>query len=606
MESPDALYHRVLLENQARLALQQKLDTGLGYATLVVVIAGAIAAFPLLHSRGLQGLLLVPVVIFLPLAVWHDRVLRAIRERNRVIEFYERGIARLQDRWAGTGNTGDRFLDPAHPYARDLDIFGKGSLFEFLCAVRTRAGEQTLAHWLLHAALPEEIRSRQAAITEMKDRLRFRERLFVAGESVRLGVRPDALASWAERERVFPRWLAPALAPLALLWVGSTAYALFCLLQWLIARAAFPAESLRYALLMSVVNLGVSIALRPRVSESAQAVEEAAEDLSVLAEVLQVLEQETFASAQLRRLRASLDSGDIAASVAVKKLKWIVDWLAGRRNLLVQMFSPFIFYSAELTMAAERWQQRFGSAIRGWLSTVGEFEALSALACYGWEHPADVLPEFVEQRGCFEATGLAHPLLPASRAVGNDLMLGSKMQLIVVSGPNMAGKSTFLRGVGINAVLAQCGAPVRATRLRLSPLAVGASICVLDSLQGGVSRFYAEIKRLKLLSDLAEESPALLFLLDELLSGTNSRDRYDGTRFVVRALVHRGAIGMVTTHDLALTEIPQTMGELAQNYHFEDRIEEGELRFDYRLHPGIVRTSNALTLMRAVGLKFEE
>ncbi|MGC2401564.1 MAG: mismatch repair protein [Acidobacteriaceae bacterium] len=606
MESPEALYHRVLLENQARLALQQKLDTRLGYAKMVVFLTGAIAAIPLLHSPGLQGLLLIPVVIFVPLAVWHDRVLRAIRERKRVIEFYERGIARLQDRWAGTGDTGDRFLDPAHPYARDLDIFGKGSLFEFLCTVRTRAGEQTLARWLLHAALPEEIRSRQAAITEMKDRLRFRESLFVAGESVRLGVRPDALASWAERERMFPRWLAPALASLATLWVGSIAYALFCQLQWLVAGGAMPADSLRSALLMSIVNLGVSLALRRRVSESARAVEEAAEDLSVLAEVLQVLEQETFASARLRSLRASLDSGDIAPSAAVKRLKRIVNWLEGRRNLLVQMFSPFIFYSAELTMAAERWQQKFGSAIRGWLSTVGEFEALSALACYAWEHPADVLPEFVEQRACFEATGLAHPLLPASTAVGNDLTLGSKMQLIVISGPNMAGKSTFLRGVGINAVLAQCGAPVRATRLRLSPLAVGASICVLDSLQGGVSRFYAEIKRLKLLSDLAEEPAALLFLLDELLSGTNSRDRFDGTRFVVRALVRRGAIGMVTTHDLALTEIPQTMGELAQNYHFEDSIEQGELKFDYRLHAGIVRTSNALRLMQAVGLKLEE
>jgi hypothetical protein len=606
MELPEALYHRVLLENQARLALQQKLDTRLGYATLVVFLAGAIAAIPLLRSPGLQGLLLIPVVTFAPLAVGHDRVLRAIRERKRVIEFYERGIARLQDRWAGTGDTGDRFLDPAHPYARDLDIFGKGSLFEFLCTVRTRAGEQTLARWLLHAALPEEIRSRQAAVTEMKNRLRFRERLFTAGESVRLGVRPDALASWAERERMFPRWLAPALAPLAMLWVGAAAYSQFHLLQWLIAGGVIPADSLRYALLISIVNLAISIALRPRVSESARAVEEAAEGLGLLAEVLQVLEQETFASARLRTLRASLDSGDIAPSAAVKRLKWIVYWLEGRRNLLVQMFSPFIFYSAELTMVAECWQQRFGSAIRGWLSTVGEFEALSALACYAWEHPADVLPEFVEQHACFEATGLAHPLLPAARAVGNDLTLGSKLQLIVVSGPNMAGKSTFLRGVGINAVLAQCGAPVRAARLRLSPLAVGASICVLDSLQGGVSRFYAEIKRLKLLSDLAKGPAALLFLLDELLSGTNSRDRYDGTRSVVRALISRGAIGMVTTHDLALTEIPQAIGELAQNFHFEDSIEEGELKFDYRLHPGIVRTSNALKLMQAVGLELEE
>ena len=164
----------------------------------------------------------------------------------------------------------------------------------------------------------------------------------------------------------------------------------------------------------------------------------------MLIEVLQVLEQETFAAPRLRGLRASLDSGDIAPSAAVKRLKWIVDWLAGCRNLLVQVFSPFIFYSAGLTMAAERWQQRFGSAIRGWLSTAGEFEALSALACYGWEHPADIpCRSLSSSMACFEATGLAHPLLPASTAVGNDLTLGSKMQLIVVSGPNMAGKSTF-------------------------------------------------------------------------------------------------------------------------------------------------------------------
>ena len=606
MESPEAVYHRVLLENQARLARQQKLDTGLGYAKIAVFLAGAVAAVLLLHSPGLQGLLLIPVIIFVPLAVVHERVLRGLRERRRVTEFYERGIARLEDRWAGTGDTGDRFLDLMHPYARDLDIFGKGSLFELLCTVRTRAGEQTLAGWLLQAALPEDIRSRQTAIMEMKDRLQFRARLFATGESVRLGVRPDALASWAEKERRFPRWLGPALAPLAMLWVGTAAYAQFCGLQWLIAGGAIPADSLRSALLVSIVNLGVSLALRRRVSESAQAVEEAAEDLSMLKEVLQVLEQETFASARLRSLRASLDSGDIAPSAAVKRLKWIVYWLEGRRNLLVQMFSPFVFYSAEFTMAAERWQQRFGSAIRGWLSAVGEFEALSALAGYAWEHPANVMPEFVEERACFDATGLAHPLLPASTAVGNDLALGSKMQLIVVSGPNMAGKSTFLRGVGMNAVLAQCGAPVRATKLRLSPLTVGASICVLDSLQGGVSRFYAEIKRLKLLSDLAQGPAALLFLLDELLSGTNSHDRFEGTRFVVRMLVRRGAIGMVTTHDLALTEIPQIIGEVAQNYHFEDNIEEGSLKFDYRLHPGIVRTSNALKLMHAVGLEFEE
>jgi DNA mismatch repair ATPase MutS len=214
-----------------------------------------------------------------------------------------------------------------------------------------------------------------------------------------------------------------------------------------------------------------------------------------------------------------------------------------------------------------------------------------------------VLPEVCTETPCFDADNLAHPLLPAAKAVGNDLHLGSSPQLIVISGPNMAGKSTFLRGVGLNAVLAQCGAPVRAKRLRMSPLTVGASICVLDSLAGGVSRFYAEIQRLKVLSDLAAGPRPLLFLLDELLSGTNSHDRFEGTRFIVQELARRGAIGLVTTHDLALTAIPDTMSSAATNCHFEDTIEDGLLKFDYRLRPGIVQTSNALKLMEAVGLR---
>ncbi len=176
---------------------------------------------------------------------------------------------------------------------------------------------------------------------------------------------------------------------------------------------------------------------------------------------------------------------------------------------------------------------------------------------------------------CFDAVGLAHPLIPRDRAVGNDLRLDGNLQLMIVSGPNMAGKSTFLRGIGVNAVLAQCGAPVRAASLKLSPLAVTASICVLDSLEGGISRFYAEIHRLKQIIDLTRGSTPVLFLLDELLSGTNSHDRLIGTQSIVTRLVERGAVGLVTTHDLALTAIPQGIGTRAVNCHFEDHLEEG-------------------------------
>jgi DNA mismatch repair ATPase MutS len=327
----------------------------------------------------------------------------------------------------------------------------------------------------------------------------------------------------------------------------------------------------------------------------------------VLAGVLSLLERERFSSPKLVEMQADLGLHGIAPAMAIRRLARIVEHLHQRRNLFLRPFDLFTFWSAQLVFAAESWQREFGPEIRGWLSAVGELEALTAISAYTYERPKDVLPEFaVPESGVmaplFDAEGLAHPLLPAGKSVRNDLKLGDGLQLIILSGPNMAGKSTFIRSVGVNAVLAQCGAPVRAARLRMSPLTVAASICILDSLSGGVSRFYAEIHRIKVVADLTCGPVPVLFLLDELLSGTNSHDRLAGTESVVRSLVERSAIGIVSTHDLALAQIPAAMGDCAANYHFEDRFEDGQLIFDYKLKPGIVRTSNALELMRSIGL----
>jgi DNA mismatch repair ATPase MutS len=239
-----------------------------------------------------------------------------------------------------------------------------------------------------------------------------------------------------------------------------------------------------------------------------------------------------------------------------------------------------------------------------WLAAIGEFEALSSLASHAWEHPDDPFPSFSDEgEPVFDGDGLGHPLIPEGRCIRNDVHLGEALHLLIVSGSNMSGKSTLLRTVGVNAVLALAGAPVRATRLRLSQLAVGASIRIVDSLQDGTSRFYAEVKRLGQVVEISRGPTSLLFLLDEILSGTNSHDRAIGAEAVVRRLVESGSIGLVTTHDLALARIADSLGERAANVHFEDHLEEGRMVFDYRMQPGIVRKSNALALMRAVGLE---
>jgi MutS domain V len=593
-ESPHATYSGLLQQNQGKLLVQQRWDTVLGIAKLAVGILTVVLVVWFLHELHGFRLLLIPVALFIVLAIVHERVLTRIRALKAVIGFYERGLARLEDRWAGNGEGGDRFIHDTHPYSRDLDVFGSGSLFELLCVFRTRAGEETLAHWLLEPAPPETVSVRQEAVQELKDGWEFRERLFTAGDKARLGVHPRALAAWGGREsRLASLADTIFLAALAALWVGSVVYAV-------------TSGSLTPVLLTSVLNMVVSGNFKKRFAEPAVAAEAATTDLDLLAEVLRVVESGQFRSQRLQEIQTVLRADGMAPSAAVRKLDRIMGFLGQRRNLIIAALDYFIFYTEQCTLRAEFWRSRFGPAIRGWLASVGEVEALAALSCYAFEHPEDVWPEIGECSACFEAEQLAHPLLPQSKAVRNDVKLGEGLQLMVLSGPNMSGKSTFVRGIGVNAVLAQCGAPVRAKRLRMSRLAIGASICVLDSLQGGVSRFYAEIKRLKLIADLTRGPIPVLFLLDELLSGTNSHDRLEGTGLLVRALMERNAIGMVTTHDLALARIPETMNGRARNYHFEDRLEEGELVFDFKLKEGVVQTSNALKLMESIGLLSEE
>ncbi len=536
------------------------------------------------------SLLLAALVAFAVLAVMHERVLARIRKIDTLIAFYERGLARLEDRWAGTGDGGERYIDEAHPYSRDLDLFGRGSMFELLCTFRTRAGQERLAHWLLEPASPDEVRSRQRAVQELKDRTKFREELFTAGDRIRIGLHPELLTKWAEREFLSnPVVMAVLAIVLAVLWTATVAIAFKTKFYWPV-------------LLLSFINIFVNRSFGKRLANSIESAEEATEDLDLLASVSRIIEKQEFESDRLREYQKSLDMGGVPASAAIRRLKRITGYLEQRRNLLVAFVDPFLFYTVLCTLKAESWRRRFGRMVHALLAAVGELESLAAISCYAFEHPNDVWPQFRDDGPHFEAVMLAHPLLPEKLAVQNDVTLGGDLRLIILSGPNMSGKSTFVRGIGMNAMLAQCGAPVRAKSLTLSRLAVGASICVLDSLQGGVSRFYAEIKRLKMISDLTQGPIPVLFLLDELLAGTNSHDRLQGSELLVKTFLKQGAIGLLTTHDLALTQIPEGMNGLARNYHFDDHLEDGKLVFDFKLKEGIVQSSNALRLMESIGL----
>jgi DNA mismatch repair ATPase MutS len=302
-------------------------------------------------------------------------------------------------------------------------------------------------------------------------------------------------------------------------------------------------------------------------------------------------------------MRAALDVDGESPSVRVHKLRKLVDILETRSNQIFGLIAPLLLWDLHCAYAIENWRQTSGAALKRWLEAIGQIEAVSSLAGFRFDRPSYVYPEIVESaQPLVDGQALAHPLLPADGAVANDVHLGGEPDVIIVSGSNMSGKSTLLRTIGINVVLAQAGAPVRAARLRLTPLTVAASIRVTDSLREGASRFYAEITRLRGIVDAAGGQPPVLFLLDEFLHGTNSHDRRIGAEAIVKGLVEKGAIGLLTTHDLALANIAEALGPRGKNVHFEDHLEDGKMVFDYKMRQGIVEKSNALPLMRSIGL----
>ena len=589
---PSEEYGRRRKARQSQVAHYETIHIRLGNVRLVLAVVAVIVAWASLRAHSLSPWwLAAPVTAFAGIASYHSRILRACELAERATGFYEKGLARVEDRWSGFEETGERFEDPHHVYAADLDLFGKSSLFQLLSTARTRMGEDTLAQWLLSPSTMGQIRERHAAVDELRNQFDLREDLAVLGEDVGVGVHPEALLKWAESpNRMKPlwiRWLALLLAALAV--SGAVVWA-----HWGMATPL---------VLIVVIEAVLTYRLKKPLEEVLHGTEHAFRDLDLFSGVLARVEGHRFQTPRLQALQRELLSSGVPGSQAIARLRTLVDLINSRHNIAVRIIDAPLMYSVQVAFAAERWRQAHGGALRLWVDAIGQMEALLSLASYSFEHPSDPFPEFVDGAASFDGEDLGHPLVPAATCVRNSVSICGETRVLLVSGSNMSGKSTLLRAVGLNVVLAMAGAPVRARRLRLTPLQVGASIRVNDSLQEGSSRFYAEITRLRQIVDLASGDPALLFLLDELLQGTNSKDRRIGAEGIVRALVNRGAIGLVSTHDLALTDIGGAVAGHLRNVHFQDELANGRITFDYKLRDGVVTKSNGLELMRSIGLE---
>lgn len=533
---------------------------------------------------------------FMALLILHEKVTKAWQDVARNLEFYQSGIARLKYKWQGKGSQGQRFKIKNHPYADDLDIFGLGSLFELISIARTLVGEKTIAQWLQFPADSTEILRRQDAIKELSPLLTLRQEMNARSGSQKNLADIETLVQWGANP---PHLTSIIPLILALILAGFSLFAVHACL--VMSLGLLPLGIAIFA------NILLHAILSNPMAKIYQGVDLHTGSFGLLSRALAFLENTEFNSTMLQEMKTRIQEKTTKSppSVLISNLAIWIDLSNALKNL---MFSPIGFllnWKIVVGYGLEQWRKTNGKEISTWIKAVGQFEALNSFANYSFENPDDIFPELSQEKSYYHANGLGHPLMNKDVCVRNNLEMDSKTKLMIISGSNMSGKSTYLRTVGINTVLAFAGSPVKAKSMKISPMALAAVLKIQDSLAEGKSRFYAEIQRVRQVVDLADGAVPVFFLLDEIFSGTNSHDRKLGASGVLKGLIRRSAIGIVTTHDLSLAAIADQSISNAINTHFADRFEEGNLNFDYTMKPGIVRHSNALELMRAVGLEID-
>lgn len=544
---------------------------------------------------------LAGVVFFVVVAVHGALVTREMEVKARI------GIV---DRWFA--RTADKLPEPlpssptpnpTHPYAVDLDMFGASSVFQLLDDTRTMPGTSTLATWLSLRASPAEIASRQEAVRELSGRVMFREdvaTLGVSGETRGRAVEP--LIEWAEMPPVLNTGLDRLLVRAAFVLVPTTITLLT--IASILGEAASPvlrrAWYVPFGLqLLMLFLLGGKIA--PMLAKAASKESPFGRYKNLFARI----EQEPLETPRLKALQATLGVGHETrpASQELASFERVLGFVELRHSGLVHLLANmFLLWDVFCAHMLEKFRARAGKNVRGWFKSLGEFEALSSMGAFAYEHPAYTYPEVEDGAPRFAAEGLGHPLIPGARRIGNSVELSGPGHSLLITGSNMSGKSTWLRSMGLAAVLAQAGAPVCAKKLRMTPLSVRTSMRISDSLEQGVSHFYAELEKLKSVVDAANREEPVFFLLDEVLHGTNSRERNIGARAVVMHLLQKNAIGAVTSHDLALADLAESTDGHVVNVHFKELVHDNKMTFDYVLSPGVVSTTNALRLMKIVGI----
>ncbi len=596
MSNPLEAYRHQLAALDIKLALLQKRKSVFGWLRFVTLIAAFIALWKLWPLGLIVALpvfsILTGLFLFIlskdlnnNLTIENSVRLRKINETE--IEILNHHFTHLPD--------GSNYKPETHEYANDLDIFGRASLYQYINRTNSEQGNKMFADWLLHQALPGMILQRQETVKELTPETGWRQQLQSCGIATKITIATQQrIEKWLEQPVSFSgkllwnilKYLLPAI---------SFSFLTLHLINILDASIFYP-----LILLMLAVSFAISKLIIPDYLQ----LNRIAPELESLSGSISLIEKKEFKTDLIKQLQAKYKTGLVASSESIKKLKMVLDLLDIRLNPLVYIpLNTFLFWDLQQIFTLEKWKIANKHNIRDWFDTLAEIECLSSIANLAFNHPENSFPRISNKDGVFVADSLGHPLIAKEKMVCNSFSTEGVNQMNLITGSNMAGKSTFLRSIGINIVLAMIGSTVFARSLALSPMKVLSSMRVNDNLEESTSTFYAELKKLKEVINSVYNNEKVFLLLDEILRGTNSADRHAGSKALIKQLIHHKAVGLIATHDLELAKLADEFPDKIHNYHFDVQVANDELYFDYKLKRGICQSMNASLLMKKIGIE---
>ncbi|MDP2270791.1 MAG: DNA mismatch repair protein MutS [Archangium sp.] len=579
----------VTLDRQGGRLANLRTLTFLGFIGL-----GFAVGFDKIPRWGLLGALAC-LAGYIALAVIHAGVIRREDFAKMRLSLNERGLLRLQGRWHDFPSTGEGRVPDGHLYGGDLDITGRGSLFQRLDDTGTAAGEQRLLDWLLTPAQSAEaIHARQGAVRELGPLIDFRQTLVaearMAGKKDKAD--PSRFLAWAE---------APSTLN-AIRWAWPIAHVLPV---FTITAGLLSANDVINALpfwIGLVIQIAIVVATRKPIGAMWEALSMGEHGFIRFEQTFASIDAQKFAGPRLLALQQGLMEGP-PVSARLRTFARLMGFAELKHSgQMHPIINALTLWDLLVLFRIDRWRETQGKGARQWFEALAEFEALSSFATWHFERPEDAFPQVDDGAVHLEAVELGHPLL--EKPIRNDVTLSSPGTGLVITGSNMSGKTTLMRATGLNTVMALAGLPVCANSMKVSRVQVLTSMRVKDSLERGVSYFYAEVQRIKTVLDTAKEhTDRCLFFLDELFMGTNAKERQIASRQLLLMLLDLGAAGAVTTHDLSICELAKERPEKIRNVHFRDEVKDGEMTFDYRLREGVVQTTNALEVLRRAGVQ---